>query len=108
MRPSPPIRAALLSLCTVAAALAQAQGATPSLAVRSLASGCAHCHGTDGRPVADSIVPALAGLAAPTIVERMTAFQAGTRPATVMTQIARGYSDAQIRQLAAYFAMQPR
>lgn len=108
MRPSSPIRlAARLSLCIAAtAALAQEPG--PSLAVRSLASGCAQCHGTDGRPVAASIVPALAGLAAPVLVERMAEFKAGTRPATVMAQIARGYSDRQIRELAAYFAMQPR
>lgn len=108
MRPSHPIPTAVLGLCAVTATLAQAQGASPSLAVRSLAATCAQCHGTEGRPVADSIVPALAGLDAPTLVERMAAFKAGTRPATVMAQIARGYSDAQIRELAAYFAAQPR
>jgi len=108
MNPRTRLHATLLSVCTAAASLAQAQDASSSLAVRSLASSCAQCHGTDGRPVADSIVPALAGLPGPVLIERMAAFKAGTRPATVMAQIARGYSEAQIRELAAYFALQSR
>ncbi len=38
------------------------------------------------------------------LAEQMKAFKAGTRPGTVMPQLAKGYSDAQIAQLAAYFA----
>ena len=34
----------------------------------------------------------------------MNAFKNGAREATVMHQIARGYSAAQIEQIAAYFA----
>jgi cytochrome c553 len=34
----------------------------------------------------------------------MKAFKDGTRPATVMHQLAKGYTDQQIEQLAAYFA----
>jgi cytochrome c553 len=34
----------------------------------------------------------------------MQAFKAGTRPATVMHQIAKGYSDEQIKAIAAWFA----
>jgi cytochrome c553 len=36
----------------------------------------------------------------------MAAFKAGTRSATIMHQLAKGYSDAQIAQIAAYFAAQ--
>ncbi|OYU99036.1 MAG: cytochrome C, partial [Burkholderiales bacterium PBB5] len=36
------------------------------------------------------------------------AFKAGQREATVMHQIAKGFSDAQIAQLAAYFSALPR
>ena len=36
--------------------------------------------------------------------EQMQAFKSGTRPGSVMPQLAKGYSDAQIEQLAAYFA----
>ena len=77
-----------------------------ALRTRSLAASCAACHGTDGRAVG-AAVPGLAGLPAPQLAEQMKAFKSGSRPATVMHQLARGYSDAQIDALAAYFAAQP-
>jgi cytochrome subunit of sulfide dehydrogenase len=73
---------------------------------KSLAATCANCHGTDGRTAAGAAVPGLAGMPAPYIVEQMKLFKAGTRPATVMHQLAKGYSDTQIEQIAAYFAAQ--
>ena len=48
----------------------------------------------------------LAGQSSAFIVEQMQAFRSGSRPATVMHQLAKGFSDAQIRALAAYFAAQ--
>ena len=53
-------------------------------------------------------VPGLAGLPASYVVEQMKAFKAGTRPATVMHQLAKGFSDAQIESIAAYFAAQKK
>jgi cytochrome c553 len=38
----------------------------------------------------------------------MRAFRDGSRPATVMHQIAKGYTDAQIDAMAAWFAAQKR
>jgi len=37
----------------------------------------------------------------------MAAYKSGALSATVMHQIAKGYTDEQIQQLAAYFASQP-
>ena len=92
--------------------LAHALAAVPALAQdtqgRNLAAGCAICHGTDGRAVKDSGFASLAGLERGYIVEQMRAFRDGKRQATVMQQLARGYSDAQIEQLAAWFAAQKR
>jgi cytochrome c553 len=42
------------------------------------------------------------------IVEQMKAFKTGARTATVMHQLAKGYSDEQIQQIAAYFAAQKK
>lgn len=99
------VRAGCAVLCLVPALQAAAQGAdTALLRTRSLAAQCAQCHGTDGHAGAGSEVPDLAGQRAPAIVERMKAFRAGTRPSTVMQQLAKGFSDAQIEQLARYFA----
>jgi sulfide dehydrogenase cytochrome subunit len=74
---------------------------------RQLASACAICHGTDGR--ADGkVLPPLAGMPREHIASQMRAFRDGRRPATVMHQIAKGYTDEQIDALASWFAAQKR
>lgn len=98
-----PLALALLS----AAAPALAQDAN-ALNLRSLAATCANCHGTGGRAIANSAIPGLAGIPAVYMLEQMKAFKAGTRTATIMHQLAKGYSDLQVEQLAAYFAAQPK
>jgi len=75
---------------------------------RNLAAGCAICHGTQGKPAPDAPLVALAGLPRDHIATQMRAFRDGKRPATVMHQIAKGYSDAQIDAMAAWFAAQKR
>jgi cytochrome c553 len=93
-----------LLLAAGSAAHAQGPADAASLRLRSLAATCAQCHGTDGRPADGALVPALAGVPAARIVEQMSAFKSGARSGTVMPQLAKGYSDEQIAQLAAYFA----
>ena len=73
---------------------------------RDIAANCANCHGTDGRSRA--AVPSLAGHDAAVIVQRMKEFRDGRRAATVMQQLAKGYTDAQIEAAAAYFAAQTK
>ena len=76
---------------------------------RNLAAGFAICHGTGGHAGAkDSALIPLAGLPRDHIATQMRAFRDGKRPATVMQQIARGYSDPQIDAIAAWFAAQKR
>jgi cytochrome c553 len=75
---------------------------------RNLAAPCAICHGTQGRPAPTAPLIPLAGLPADHIAAQMRAFRDGRRPATVMHQIAKGYSDAEIDALAAWFAAQKR
>jgi cytochrome subunit of sulfide dehydrogenase len=94
----------------LAAALATAPmsvHAQENTAARSLAATCASCHGTEGRSVTTEVAP-LAGLPKELIVSQMKAFRDGTRPATVMQQLARGYTDQQIDLIAAYFAAQKK
>ncbi|HEY8251616.1 MAG TPA: c-type cytochrome [Burkholderiales bacterium] len=90
-----------------AAALAAALSAHAQESGRNLAAGCAICHGTDGKAVTKDVIP-LAGLPREHIATQMRAFRDGQRPATVMHQIAKGYSDAQIDAMAAWFAAQKR
>lgn len=73
---------------------------------RSLAATCATCHGTNGRP-RGAVMPPLAGMKAEVMLEALADFRSGRQPGTVMPQITRGYTDAQLRLVAAYFAAQP-
>lgn len=70
---------------------------------RALAATCFTCHGTNGNSV-QGVPPSLAGRNAPELFQAMKDFQAGKRPATIMHQQARGYTDEQLQAIAAYFA----
>jgi cytochrome c553 len=52
-------------------------------------------------------VPSLRGQNSAEIVAAMQAFRAGERPSTVMGRIAKGFSDDEIRAIAAW-AAEPR
>ena len=93
------LAAAVLALATPWA-LAQVPDANLA---RNLAATCANCHGTDGRARGEVMKP-LAGMPAERLLTLMAGYRSGSEPATVMQQIARGYSDAQLRLIAAYFA----
>ncbi len=103
-RMRPWLRMVAAATCMAAGAAQSQTSPSLNLNVRALAATCATCHGTDGRAVPGEAMARLAGLSKDRIVTQMQAFRDGTRPATVMHQIAKGYSDAQIDTLAAYFA----
>jgi sulfide dehydrogenase cytochrome subunit len=78
--------------------------AQDALLARNLAATCANCHGTTGNALGD--MKPLAGMSADKIVAMVADFKSGAQPATIMHQIAKGYSDEQIRLVAGYFAAQ--
>ena len=94
---------AALASCAAFASTASAQSADPNLG-RNLAAACANCHGTNG--ASQRGMPMLAGQQRAYFVRQMQDFKTGKRPATIMQQIAKGYSDEQIEALAAYFSAQ--
>jgi cytochrome c553 len=94
--------AAVLAALPVVAA-AQTPPAPPAVA-RDLAAACAICHGTNG--VNAGGMPNLAGQPRDYIVQQMRDFRDGKRPATIMHQIAKGYTDEQYLLLAGFFATQ--
>lgn len=69
-----------------------------------LAATCTNCHGTQGRGA--GAMPSLAGLPQTYLIEQMKQFREGGRPATIMHEIAKGYSDEQTALIAGYFARQ--
>ncbi|MDQ3061102.1 MAG: class I cytochrome c [Pseudomonadota bacterium] len=76
------------------------------LQVRGMAAACAGCHGTHG--LARSGPWSLAGAGRDELLQKMLAFKTGARPATVMHQITRGYSNEELGALAAYFSIQKK
>ena len=95
---------ALLGVALGPGVQAQGLAAQEALYAKGLAATCANCHGTDGRAAPSSSLTGLAGLDKNYIVAQMKAFQTGSRPATVMQQISKGFSDTQVESLATYFA----
>lgn len=74
--------------------------------VRQWASTCAACHGTDG--YAQTGMASLAGRDANDLYNLLSEFKSGARPATVMHQHAKGYTNDELKQLAQWFAAQPK
>lgn len=73
---------------------------------RALAATCANCHGTQGRAVGNALPP-LAGTQAEAMLARLADYRSGRLAGTVMPQIVKGYTEEQLRLVAAYFAAQP-
>jgi len=93
-----------LAACAVSISIpAFAQSPFPD-AARDLAAACAICHGTNGRSAGG--LPNLAGQQKEYLAKQLRDFRDGTRPATIMNQIAKGYTDEQYELLSAYFAAQ--
>ena len=97
------VLAAALASGAALALPALAQGTDPNLG-RNLAAACASCHGTNGVSVQG--MPNLAGQQRTYLMQQMQDFKTGKRPATVMHQLSKGYTDEQIEALAAYFSAQ--
>lgn len=89
---------------TLAAAVAAPAAAQDQATyARNLASTCFTCHGTDGRSVG-GIPPSLAGQDKNHLLKQLKDFKEGKRPATLMHQQAKGYTDQQLEVIAGYFA----
>lgn len=96
-----PYRSKLALSLTLVTMSFHASAADP-LQVRSLAASCANCHGTHG--VAQTGMESLAGKPKDELLKAMLDFKSGKKPATIMHQLSKGYTDEQLEQLAAYFA----
>lgn len=100
-----------MKLSHIAAALclagmaASAAAADPHLG-RNLAATCANCHGTNGKAVPGSGMDALAGMEKEKLLQKLKDFKSGVKPATIMHQISKGYTDEQMDLIAAYYAAQ--
>jgi cytochrome subunit of sulfide dehydrogenase len=92
------INIAILGILALSAAPAAAQTADVSI----LASTCSGCHGATAN--GSGGIPGLRGQQQVYLAEQLRAFKAGTRPATVMNRLAKGYTDDEIAGLALHFS----
>ncbi|PKO90701.1 MAG: cytochrome C [Betaproteobacteria bacterium HGW-Betaproteobacteria-10] len=94
----------LAALCLFAAS-STVQAADPNLG-RNLAATCANCHGTNGQAVQQGGLEPLAGAEKSKTLEKLADYRSGVKAASIMQQIAKGYSDEQLELIASYFAAQ--
>ena len=98
------LRSTVAALCLVAVA-GVAHAADPNLG-RNLAATCANCHGTNGHAVKGSGLDSLAGVEKAKTLQKLADYRSGDKPASIMHQISKGYTDEQLDLIATYFAAQ--
>lgn len=81
-----------------------AQAQVPVTPFPYFVANCFNCHGTEGR--INSAIPSIAGRDKAYLEETLKAFKAGSKQATIMHQLAKGYTDEEIAVLADYFSKQ--
>lgn len=91
-----------LAFCTFAllasGGIAQANETAPAV----LATACFACHGMDGK--SPDTMPSLTGQTAQQFATTLKAYKADQIQGTVMNRLAKGYTDAEIDALAAFYA----
>jgi len=93
----------ILCIITVASLLALTGTATAA-DIPPGAAACSGCHPV--RAGVDTTVPRLIGRDAAQIVAAMADFRAGKRPTTIMDRIAKGFTEDEVKAIAAWFAAQ--
>jgi len=88
-----------LSATVVALTLTTAvQAADDNIRGRTIGVTCLGCH------AGGTAIPAIKGRDASSLVSGLMEYKNGKRPGTIMPRIAKGYSEADIKAVAAYFA----
>ena len=68
------------------------------------AASCSGCHAASAR--VETPVPPIKGRSQADIADAMIEYKSGKRPGTIMDRIAKGFSDEEIRAIAAWYAGQ--
>ena len=103
---NPYLFSGLAAAAALLASAGAAQAQTDPLQVRSWAAACANCHGTGGHAQPGN--ESLAGVPKDELLKKLMDFNSGAKPATLMHQLSKGYSDEQLAAIAAWFAAQKK
>jgi cytochrome c553 len=98
------MKRALILILLAATSLAACHSPDPKLG-KAKSVACQACHGADGNSV-DPQFPRLAGQYEDYLARALTDYRSGARRNPIMNGFAAGLSDADIANLAAYFAHQ--
>ena len=91
-----------LAVLLFASAMPWAEAASPTPPPG--ASSCSGCHAASKS--VDTPVPRLVGRSPAEIEAAMLAFRTGQKPASVMNRIAKGFSDEEVKTIAAWYGGQ--
>ena len=100
------VSAALACALLPAAWSSPVSAAESDLQAQAWAAACVTCHASAQRPT--SAIAPLEGRSADWIAARMRTLAQAASEGSVMGQIARGYSDAEIVRIAGWFSAQPK
>lgn len=98
-----PIPILLLGAAIAAGVVARPARAGDAKAGRKAATACQTCHGLDGLSKLPE-APNLAGQVEPYLVKALTEYRDGKRSNEIMNVVAKGLSDTEIADLAAFYA----
>jgi len=74
---------------------------------QSLAATCANCHGTNGKGVPNASIPLISQFSSEELLAQLLAYKSGTRSGTLMPQLTKGYTDAQLEGIANQLGQKP-
>ena len=94
-------RVTLLTAAMLGSGLALPASAQDANLGRNLAATCVTCHGKNATGTGT-----LDGMPKNQIMQTMKDFNSGARPATLMHQLSKGYTEQQVELLAEYFSQQ--
>jgi cytochrome c553 len=99
-----------LSATILAVAIGFAVSTAPARAdddIEAKAQLCAACHGQNGIPTDPKTIPIIWGQQQSYLVKQLHDYRSGDRDNPVMSSIARGLAQQDLRKIAAYFAAKP-
>ena len=94
-------RVTLLAAAIVGGALALPASAQDANLGRNLAATCVNCHGKGATGTGT-----LDGMPKAQLIQTMKDFKSGARPATLMHQLSKGYTEQQVELIGEYFSKQ--
>lgn len=69
---------------------------------KMLSLSCASCHGTDGK--SEMITPYIAGMGKASMYQTLLDYKYGKKEGTMMQKHVKGFTDAELEQIAYYFS----